>query len=555
MGLKVVVVGGVAGGASAAARLRRLREDAEIVVFEKGEYISFANCGLPYYIGEVITKKEKLVIQTPESMKKRFNLDIRVNTEVVSIDRNRKTVMFCNKLTGEIAKETYDKLIISTGAVPMRFAVPGGDHPRIFTIRDIPDTYRIKECADHFSLKNAVIVGAGYIGLEMAENLHALGINVTIVERNEHVIGPIDYEMAAIVHQQLQSKGIDLYLKDSVQAFESKQDTITTILSSGERIEADIVVMATGVRPETRLASDSGLDIGTAGGILVDETMCTSDPDIYAVGDAAEVNDFVNGTPALISLAGPANKQGRIAANNICGHKEKYTGTQGTSIVKVFDLTVAATGSNERKLKALDREYQKSFTHSASHATYYPGSSIISIMLLFDKVTGKILGAQAVGNKGVDKRIDVLATAIRAGMTVNDLERLELSYAPPFSSAKDPVNMAGYVASNILKGDVSIYHWNELPEREKEDAVLIDVRTRREFEQGSINGAINIPVDNLREQIELIPPDKHIYIFCQVGLRGYLACRILMQKGYNHVKNLSGGYRTYNLMIGKNEGK
>ncbi len=547
MRLKVVIVGGVAGGASAAARLRRLDENAEIILFEKGEHISFANCGLPYYIGEVIKEKEKLVVQTPEKMKERFNIDVRVRSEVTKINPESKTIEVIDALENRVYTETYDKLILSPGAEPIKPKLPGIDSSRIFTLRNIPDTYRIKDYVDESKPKRAIIVGAGFIGLEVAENLHMKGINTTVVELSDHVIGPLDFEMAAIVHQHLKTKGVELYLKDGVEAFEETDNSISVKLSSGSSLKADMVIMGIGVRPETKLASGAGLKLGSTGGIYVDEYLRTSNPDIYAVGDAIEVKDFVSGGPALIPLAGPANKQGRIAANNICGHMEKFNGTQGTSIVKVFDLTIAVTGNNERILKRNQAEYEKSITHTASHAGYYPGAIPMSIKLLYHKGDGKLLGAQIVGYDGVDKRMDVLATALRAGMTVGQLEELELSYAPPYSSAKDPVNIAGYTANNILKGDSSVFHWEEVSKLDPEQHIILDVREPAEAALGSIPGSLNIPLDKLRDRLDELPRDKRIYIFCQVGLRGYIAARILIQKGYSNVKNLSGGYKTYNM--------
>ena len=551
MGLKVVIVGGVAGGASAAARLRRVDETAEILLIEKGEHISFANCGLPYYIGEVIKEKDKLLVQTPEKMKERFRIDVRVNSEVTKINTESKTVEILNKIENKIYTETYDKLVLSPGAEPIKPKLSGIDSTRIFTLRNIPDTYRIKDYVDKMNPRRAVVVGAGFIGLEVAENLHMRGIKVTVVELADHVIGPLDYDMAALVHQHMKSKEVEFYLKDAVESFEDQNSNIDVRLSSGRTLKADMVIMGIGVKPEARLAAEAGLRIGKTGGIYVNEYMQTSNPDIYAVGDAIEVKDFISGNEALIPLAGPANKQGRIAANNISGLLEKFEGTQGTSIVKIFDITVAVTGNNERLLKRNGVDYEKSFTHSASHAGYYPGAIPMSIKLLFNKDDGKLLGAQIVGYEGVDKRMDVLSTAMRAGMTVYDLEKLELAYAPPYSSAKDPVNIAGFTASNILKKDCEIFHWNEVGSIDSEKGILIDVRDPEEFKLGTIKGALNIPLDKLRDRLEEIPKGKEIYIFCQVGLRGYLACRILMQSGCHNVKNLSGGYKTYQMAIQK----
>jgi NADPH-dependent 2,4-dienoyl-CoA reductase/sulfur reductase-like enzyme/rhodanese-related sulfurtransferase len=551
VGLKVIIVGGVAGGATAAARLRRMNEDAEIVLFEKGDYISYANCGLPYYIGEVIREKEDLLVQTPQMMKKRFNIDVRVDCEVTKIHPESKTVEVFDSLQNKEYAESYDKLVLSPGAEPVRPNLPGIDSPRVFTLRNIPDTFRIKEYVDQKNIRRAIIVGAGFIGLEMAENLHLRGVKVTVVELADHVIGPLDFDMAALVHQHMKVKGVEFYLKDAVKSFTDAGEYIVAELSNGKSLKADMVILGIGVKPDTALARDAGLAIGKTGGILVDEHMMTTNPDIYAVGDAVEVNDFVNDNPALIPLAGPANKQGRIAANNICGMKERYTGTQGTSIVKVFDITVAITGNNEKSLKKNAFEYEKSFTHSPSHAGYYPGGIPMAIKLLFSKKDGKVLGAQIIGQEGADKRIDVIASAIRAGMTVYDLEELELAYAPMYSSAKDPVNMAGYTAANILNEYCRVFHWHDVNAIDMEKSILLDVRTAEEYRRGTIKNAVNIPVDELRGRLNEIPQDKDIYVFCQVGLRGYIATRILMQKGFNVVKNLSGGYKTYQLAIQK----
>ncbi len=555
MSKKVIIVGGVAGGASAAARLRRLDENAEIILFEKGQHISFANCGLPYYVGEVITQKENLIVVTPEKMKERFGIDVRVNSEVLRIDPVNKIVEVKDLSVNSTYTEPYDKLVLSPGAEPIRPQLPGINSSRIFTLRNIPDTYSIKDYVDKMNPRRAVVVGAGFIGLEMAENLHMRGIDVSVVELADHVIGPMDFDMAALVHNHLRMKNVELILKDAVSAFDDNGTHINVMLASGRTINADMVIMGIGVRPDVRLAADAGLTIGSSGGISVNEYLQTSDPDIYAVGDAVQVKDFISQNPALIPLAGPANKQGRIAADNICGDNEKYEGTQGTSIVKVFDLTVAITGNSERLLQRNNIEYEKSFTHSASHASYYPGGIPMAIKIVFEKNNGKLLGAQIVGYDGVDKRIDVLSTAIRVGMTVYDLEKLELAYAPPFSSAKDPVNIAGFTASNILKNNCSIFHWNEVDSITKDTGLLLDVREHAEYELGTINGAVNIPLDELRSKLNELPKDKTIYVFCQIGLRGYLAARILMQKGYT-AKNLSGGLKTYKMAVEKqtNEG-
>lgn len=552
--MKVLIIGGVAGGASAAARLRRVDEKCEIILFERGEHISFANCGLPYYIGEVIKEKEKLLVQTPEAMKKRFNIDVRVLNEVVSIDINKKEVEVHDLKNNNKYRESYDKLILSPGAAPIKPGIEGIDASNVFTLRNIPDTYAIKDYVDNKKPKNAVVVGGGFIGLEIAENLHERGVSVNVVELANQVIGPIDYDMASIVHGHIKDKGAGLLLEDGVKSLKHYNGYSEVELNSGKKIKTDMIALGIGVRPEVNLAKAAGLELGERGGIKVDKTLRTSNADIYAVGDAVEVIDYVNGKPTLIPLAGPANKQGRIAANNVCGMNEEYEGTQGTSVLKVFDLTIASTGNNEKLLKRFNIPYEKSYTHSASHASYYPGSSTIAMKLMFSPEDGRILGAQAVGFDGVEKRVDVLATAIRAGMTVYDLEKLELSYAPPYSSAKDPVNMAGYVASNILKGACSIIHWHDIEKLDKNKSILVDVRTPMEFELGTIEGAVNIPVDEIRNRLGEFPKDKEIIIFCRVGLRGYLAARILMQNGYDKVKNLSGGYLTYSAAVSKTSG-
>lgn len=551
MSKKVLIIGGVAGGASAAARLRRIDENKEIIMFEKGEYISFANCGLPYYIGEVIKDKEKLQVQTPEQMKERFNIDVRVNNEVMKINRDEKNVEVENLETGEIYTESYDTLILSPGAEPIKPPIEGINSDRIFTLRNIPDTYKIKDYVDTNRPKRAIVVGAGFIGLEMAENLHARGIKVTVVELAEHVMGPLDYDMAAIVHQHMKIKEVEFYLKDAVTAFEDNKDYIIAKLSSGRKLKADIIVLGIGVKPESKLAIEAGLKVGDRGGISVNKKMKTSDDSIYAVGDAVEVVDYISGSKVLIPLAGPANKQGRIAANNICGINDEYKGTQGTSIVKIFDISIATTGNNEKVLKRASIEYEKSFTHSPSHSGYYPGAIPMSIKTIFNKETGKILGVQIIGYEGVDKRIDVFATAIRAGMTVYDLEELELAYAPPYSSAKDPVNMAGYVAGNICNGSSEIFHWHDIERIDKDESILVDVRTEPEYELGTIEGSLNIPVDDLRDRLNELDKNKKIYLFCQVGLRAYIGYRILIQNGFKNVFNLSGGYKTYKMVMQK----
>jgi len=543
--MKVVIVGGVAGGASAAARLRRLDEKIEIVVLERGAYISYANCGLPYYLSGEIQKEEDLVVQTPELLGKRFNLDIRTNQEVMEIDRIKKTVLINDLIKNKTYEEKYDKLLLSPGAKPFIPPIKGLDADKVFNLRDIPDVLEIKEFLEKKNPKRVVIFGAGYIGIEIAENLKKAGFIVTIIELMDQILGPLDYEMATLVHQHLKEKEVEFYLSDPVQSIAHDSSCQILILASGKKIKTDMIIMGVGVRPEISLAKDAGLDIGTTGGIKVNEYLQTSDPDIYAVGDAIEVSDYISGNPALIPLAGPANKQGRTAAGNILGKREVYHGTQGSSIIKVFDITIATTGNNEKLLKRNKIAYQKSYTHSPSHAGYYPGASPISLKMLFSPDDGKILGAQAVGKEGVDKRIDVIATAIRAGLKVSDLENLELCYAPPYGSAKDPVNMAGYVANNIIKGDMEIFHWDEFQQYDSDGSIILDVRKADECEEGMIGRAINIPLDELRKRLAELDKNKTILVYCQVGLRGYLAYKILKLSGFSKVKNLSGGYKTY----------
>ncbi|MDL2238393.1 FAD-dependent oxidoreductase [Christensenellaceae bacterium OttesenSCG-928-K19] len=549
MDKKVLIVGGVAGGASAAARLRRLDENAEIVLFERGEYISFANCGLPYYIGGEIKDKAALTLQTPQSFKARFNVDVRIQSEVVAIDRENKNVTVKHTDTGETYRESYDELILSMGAEPIRPPVPGMDSPKVFTLRNIPDTYRIKDYIKDYQPRSAVIVGGGFIGVEMAENLLQVGLEVTMVELADQILAPLDRDMACEVHRHVRSKGVKLMLENAVTAVSETANGLQITFSDGE-VFADMLILAIGVKPESSIASEAGVQTNERGGILVNESMRTSEPHIYAVGDAVEVVNFVTGQKTMVPLAGPANKQGRIAADNICGIKSTFTGTQGSAILKAFDLTVATTGINEKTAKSQNLDYEKSFTYSASHATYYPGAVNMSIKTIFDKKTGKILGAQVVGYDGADKRCDVLATAIRFGATAADLTKLELCYAPPFSSAKDPVNMAGYTIENILTGKVKIFHWHDVKEIQQDsNAILLDVRTKMEYENGSISGFKNIPLDELRSRLSELDKTKKIYVTCQIGLRGYLACRILSQNGFD-CYNLSGGYRLYQTIFG-----
>ena len=545
--MNYLIIGGVAGGATVAARLRRMDEKANIILFERGKYVSYANCGLPYYIGDTINNREKLFVQTAKGFTDRFRIDIRTEQEVTAIRPDKKEVEIKNLSTGETYTETYDKLVLSPGAEPLRPGIEGIGSKKIFTLRNVPDTDTIKNYVNTENPKRAIVVGGGFIGLEMAENLHDLGIQVDVVEMVNQVMAPLDFSMAAIVHRQLTDKGVGLHLEDGVSRFEEKDGGVTVHLRSGKQIATDMVLLSIGVRPETKLAKDAGLAIGERGGITVNDYMQTSDANIYALGDAVEVRHLVTGQPALIPLAGPANKQGRIVADNIVfGNKKKYPGSIGTSIAKVFDLTVAAAGANAKLLQQNNIPYISSYTHGASHAGYYPGAVPLSIKILFAPENGKLLGAQIVGFNGVDKRIEMLAQVIQRGGTVHDLAELEHAYAPPYSSAKDPVNMAGFVAENILNKKSRIIQWRELAELPA-DTIRIDVRTHDEYKLGTIPGFINIPVDELREHLDELPKEKPIVVTCAVGLRGYLAYRILVQNGFKHVRNLSGGYKTWSV--------
>ena len=538
---KIVIVGGVAGGASAAARLRRLDEQAEIVLLERDEHISFANCGLPYYIGETILNRNKLLVQTPEAMRTRFAIDVRVYSEVTAVHPDKKTITVNSKDRGQY-EESYDYLILSPGAKPIRPNIPGIYSNRILTLRNIPDTDRIKALVDQDATRRAVVIGGGFIGLEMAENLKERGLEVSVVEAAPHVLAPFDSDMSVLVERELKENGIDLFLSDGVASFQEQPDTITVTLQSGKILATDIVILAIGVAPETAFLAGSGITLGRRGHIIVNDQMKTSQPDIYAVGDAIEVVDFISGQPTAIPLAGPANKQGRIAADNIAGISSRFQGSQGTSILKVFSLTAASTGNNERTLKQLGINYHVAIVHPNSHATYYPGSQPLTIKLLFDD-SGRILGAQSVGLEGVDKRIDVIATVIRLKGTVSDLTELELAYAPPYSSAKDPVNMVGFVAENILSGLCDAFTYDQLSSFSQEETILLDVRTETEFANGYLPGALNIPVDELRQRMSELDKEKLILVYCQVGLRGYIASRILSQNGFR-VKNMTGGYKS-----------
>ncbi|MBI1752704.1 MAG: FAD-dependent oxidoreductase [Acidobacteria bacterium] len=546
--LRILVVGGVAGGASAAARARRLSEEADIVLFERGSYVSFANCGLPYHIGGVIPERGRLLVQTPESLNARFDIDVRIRTEVVSIDPQKQVVVARDLDSGRESVEAYDALVLSPGAEAIRPALPGFQDEKVLTLRNMGDMDRILAAIPPGGGGRALVVGGGFIGLELAEQLRHRGMAVAMVEKLPHVLGVADPEMTFPLQEELGRQGVDLRLGRSVTAFEREGESLLARLDDGDCLSCDVAVMSVGVRPEARLAREAGLAIGPTGGIRVDDQMRTSHPNIYAVGDAVEVRDFVSQDPALIPLAGPANRQGRIAAEVILGRASRYKATQGTSICKVFDLTFAMTGLSEAALRRKAMPYQRIYVHPADHATYYPGAQPISLKLLFAPGDGRVLGAQAVGVAGVDKRIDVIAMAQRGGLTVFDLEDAELCYAPPYGSAKDAVNMAGFVASNVLRGDVALWEPEELAALDG-NQMLLDVRTFQEHAGGSIPGAVCAPVDELRDRIEDLPMEKELLVFCQVGLRGYVAARLLAQRGFR-VRNLSGGYRRYAMWKG-----
>lgn len=548
---KYLIVGGVAGGATTAARLRRLDENAEIIMFERGSYISYANCGLPYYIGGVIPERDSLFVQTPESFGGRFKVDVRVDSAVRSIDPQAKTVSVYNYATDSTYTESYDKLILSPGAEAVRPPIPGIDSNGIFTLRNVRDTDKIKSFIDEKQPKKAVVVGAGFIGLEMAENLHHLGMQVTIVEMLDQVMPPIDYSMAAIVHQHLKTKNVAFFLGDGVQSFEESAEGVSVNLQSGRKLDVDLVILSIGVRADSKLAKDSGLEIGVTGGIKVNEYLQTSNSDIYAVGDAIEYTNPITKKPTVAYLAGPANRQGRICADNlVLGNTTKYKGSIQTAIAKVFDITVASTGVSAKTLRREEIPFVESITHSGSNAGYYPGAIPLTIKIVFSPSDGTLYGAQVIGYKGVDKRLDLLATIVKQGGTIYDLIDIEHAYAPPFSSAKDPVNIAGYVAENILAKRMQVIQWDELNKLNHDAYTLIDVRTKMENQLGTIPGSINIPVDSMREHIKDIPKNKKVIIFCAVGLRGHVASRILMQNGFD-VYNLSGGYKTYELSVMK----
>jgi NADPH-dependent 2,4-dienoyl-CoA reductase/sulfur reductase-like enzyme/rhodanese-related sulfurtransferase len=547
--MKYVIIGAVAGGASTAARLRRNDEHAEIVIFEKGEYISYANCGLPYYIGDVITNRNALFVQTATSFNKRFNIDVRTLTEITEINRSSKTVTARNQTTGEVYTESYDKLVLSPGAEPVRPPLPGISGKGIFTLRNVADTDFIKAYVQKEETKKAVVIGAGFIGLEMAENLHFLGLDVTVIEMADQVLTPVDFPIAAILQQHIRSKGVHLQLNTSVTGFEQTETGLKVLLNNGNVLESDIVILSIGVKPDTRLAANAGLTIGTAKGIYVNEYLQTSDNDIYAVGDAIEYPNPLTNKPMITYLAGPANKQGRICADNmVFGHHHSYKGSINTAIVKVFDMTVGTAGVASKNLKLDNISHQVSTITGGSHAGYYPGSKQMTIQLAFDPEDGRILSAQIAGFDGVDKRLDIISSIIKHNGTIDDLAEFEHAYAPPFSSAKDPVNMAAFAAENIIRKRSVVFYWNEFDKITSDD-ILIDVRTVKEYQAGKIADAINIPLDELRSGLPEIPKGKNVYIYCLGGLRGYLAQRILMQNGNTNTFNLSGGYQLWNTCI------
>ena len=547
---KVLIVGGVAGGASTATRLRRLDEHAEIIILERGEYVSFANCGLPYYIGGTIKDKNALTVQKPQDFVEKFNIDVRIFHEVTAIDTEKKVVTIKEVLTGKIYEENYDKLVLSMGASPIQPPIVGSDCQKVFTLRNIPDTYAIKDYIQKQNPKTAVVVGGGFIGVEMAENLHQAGLDVTLVEMANQVIAPIDPDMAADVHHYMKSKGIHLSLENGVTAIEETNTGLHITLTKGT-VNADMLIMAIGVRPDTALAKQAGIALNERGAIIVDAHMKTSAKDVYAVGDAIEITDSITEQKGYIPLAGPANKQGRIAADNICGIASTYPGTQGSSILKIFDMIVASTGINEKTAKRLGLCYDKAYTFSGNHADYYPGAVKMAIKTIFDKTNGKILGAQIVGFEGSDKRCDVFSTAIRAGMTAYDLTKLELCYAPPFGSAKDPINMAGFVIENLLTQKVKQIHWHDVQNLPKDDSIIrIDVRTPQEYSVGNIEGFPNLPLSQIREKMKEMDKTKPVYICCQIGLKAYTAARILTQNGFD-ATIIGGGYRLYHSIFGK----
>ena len=547
--MKVIIIGGVAGGASAAARIRRLDETAQIIVLERSNYVSYANCGLPYFIGGVIREQAELTLQTPQSFWERFHIDVRVRNEAVDIDVKSKTVAIRRLDTGEIYHEQYDKLLLSPGAKPVVPHLPGVTSDRIFSLRTVEDTLRIRKFIEEYKPATAVLVGGGFIGLEMAENLTAMGISVTVIQRSNQLFAPMDADMASFIHAQMRSHGVKIELEKTVTGFSSKGGKPVTMIKDSEPISSDMVLLGVGVEPDTALAEKAGLALGIRGAVAVNEYMETSVPDIYAVGDAVEVSHFVTGKKSLISLAGPANKQGRIAADNICGGNSMFKGTQGSSVIKIFEMTGAVTGINEKTAEAAGIVYDKVVLSPVSHAAYYPGGQTMYMKVLYEKETLRLLGAQIAGYEGVDKRIDVIAAAIRAGMTADKLVELELAYAPPYSSAKDPVNMAGFMIENLETEKVAQFHWNDVEKLKCDGSMtLIDVRTAEEFDSGHIKGFFNIPVDELREHIEEFDIKKPVYVVCQSGVRSYIACCILSQYGFE-CYNLSGGYGFYSAVM------
>ena len=547
--MKVVIVGGVAGGATAAARIRRLDEQAEIVVFERSGYISYANCGLPYYIGGVIEDPEELTLQTPESFFSRFRVAMRVRHEVTAIHPEKKEVTVKNLETGEEFEESYDKLILSPGAKPTQPRLPGVGLDKLFTLRTVEDTFCIKDYINANHPKSAVLAGGGFIGLELAENLRELGMDVTIVQRPKQLMNPFDADMASFIHNEMRKHGVKLALGHTVEGFEERDGGVDVLLKDEQPLHADMVILAIGVSPETTLAKDAGLELGIKGSIVVNDRMETSISDIYAVGDAVQVKHFVTGQDVLLSLAGPANKQGRIAADNICGGDSHYTGSQGSSVIKVFDMTAATTGVNETNAKKAGLDVDTVILSPMSHAGYYPGGKVMTMKVVFEKATYRLLGAQIVGYEGVDKRIDVLATAIRARLKATELKDLDLAYAPPYSSAKDPVNMAGFMIENIAKGVLKQWHLADVDALPRDGSVtLLDTRTTGEFAGGHIDGFTNIPVDELRERLDELDKSKPVYVICQSGLRSYIACRILAGNGFE-CYNFSGGFRFYDAVM------
>lgn len=544
--MKVVIVGGVAGGASAAARLRRLDEQAQITIYERSGYISYANCGLPYYIGGTIQKQAELTLQTPASFKKRFNIEVKVSHEVQAIDRAKKQVTVCDLASGQVFQAGYDKLILAPGAQPVRPPLPGVDSSRLYTLRTVEDTLRIREIAAGGQVKSAVVIGGGFIGVEMAENLRELGLAVSLIQRENHLLAPLDQDLASFLHAHMREKGVKLLLEQSVTGFAETETGLSVQLAGSEPVSADMAILAIGVQPESTLAKAAGLELGPKDSIAVNEQMQTSDPDIYAVGDAVAIRNTVTGQPALIALAGPANKQGRVAADNIAGLESRYTGSPGSSVLKIFEMTAAFCGLNEQAAQAAGLAYEKLIISPASHAAYYPGGRQMTIKLLFDKQTEKILGAQIVGFDGVDKRLDVIATAMQVGLGVRALKELDLAYAPPYSSAKDPVNMLGFVAENVITGKVKHFFYEDIANLPKDGSVtLLDVRTQAEYSRGhAADFKLNLPLDSLRERLAELPSGKPVYVMCQTGIRSYIACRILQQNGFDCF-NFAGGYRFY----------